>query len=112
MRCHGGFFFNDTATTEIYTLSLHDALPICTRAGTARRRDPAPPRRPASAPAPGGRASIDRDVLDHGRRLLAALHAVDPPVEQRAQGEQQLAQRARQALRQLRRDEMPGVLEQ
>ena len=23
-----GFFFNDTATTEIYTLSLHDALPI------------------------------------------------------------------------------------
>src|SRR5688572_31395507 len=27
------FFFNDTATTEIYTLSLHDALPIC-RAST------------------------------------------------------------------------------
>ena len=25
------FFFNDTATTEIYTLSLHDALPICVR---------------------------------------------------------------------------------
>src|SRR5882762_12040938 len=28
------FFFNDTATTEIYTLSLHDALPIC-RGGCA-----------------------------------------------------------------------------
>src|SRR5437016_12081289 len=28
---HSLFFFNDTATTEIYTLSLHDALPICTR---------------------------------------------------------------------------------
>src|SRR5256885_11007266 len=29
-RCHFSFFFfNDTATTEIYTLSLHDALPIC-----------------------------------------------------------------------------------
>src|SRR2546430_3590600 len=28
------FFFNDTATTEIYTLSLHDALPICRQAGT------------------------------------------------------------------------------
>src|SRR5256885_8713916 len=28
------FFFNDTATTEIYTLSLHDALPICPRPGT------------------------------------------------------------------------------
>src|SRR3712207_7719761 len=27
---HVFFFFNDTATTEIYTLSLHDALPICT----------------------------------------------------------------------------------
>src|SRR3712207_7634309 len=27
------FFFNDTATTEIYTLSLHDALPICVRRG-------------------------------------------------------------------------------
>ena len=25
------FFFNDTATTEIYTLSLHDALPIWTK---------------------------------------------------------------------------------
>src|SRR5260221_8634444 len=29
------FFFNDTATTEIYTLSLHDALPICIVAGRA-----------------------------------------------------------------------------
>src|SRR5258706_16414069 len=29
------FFFNDTATTEIYTLSLHDALPICAGAGAA-----------------------------------------------------------------------------
>src|SRR2546422_4387002 len=27
------FFFNDTATTEIYTLSLHDALPIYTTSG-------------------------------------------------------------------------------
>src|SRR3712207_8023985 len=27
------FFFNDTATTEIYTLSLHDALPICNSHG-------------------------------------------------------------------------------
>ena len=28
------FFFNDTATTEIYTLSLHDALPICVVVGS------------------------------------------------------------------------------
>src|SRR3712207_7150337 len=29
MGWEGLFFFNDTATTEIYTLALHDALPIC-----------------------------------------------------------------------------------
>src|SRR5258708_26566597 len=33
------FFFNDTATTEIYTLSLHDALPI-SRARCRQRCDP------------------------------------------------------------------------
>src|SRR5208283_6081456 len=44
------FFFNDTATTEIYTLSLHDALPICSgvehhtrRPGDACSRTQAPP---------------------------------------------------------------------
>src|SRR5216683_8038115 len=31
------FFFNDTATTEIYTLSLHDALPISIRAWSRPR---------------------------------------------------------------------------
>src|SRR5256885_16352832 len=31
------FFFNDTATTEIYTLSLHDALPICRSLALVRR---------------------------------------------------------------------------
>src|SRR5438132_5695180 len=33
------FFFNDTATTEIYTLSLHDALPICEVRRIGRPRD-------------------------------------------------------------------------
>src|SRR5256885_10857733 len=32
------FFFNDTATTEIYTLSLHDALPISSGDGAAVQR--------------------------------------------------------------------------
>src|SRR3712207_9364161 len=32
------FFFNDTATTEIYTLSLHDALPISMSSSMPRRR--------------------------------------------------------------------------
>src|SRR6185503_21192195 len=43
------FFFNDTATTEIYTLSLHDALPIF-RASAAKRYPPWPV--PACAPDP------------------------------------------------------------
>src|SRR5215211_9038225 len=41
------FFFNDTATTEIYTLSLHDALPICanrcTRSASTSPRWPCAP---------------------------------------------------------------------
>src|SRR2546430_4182089 len=40
------FFFNDTATTEIYTLSLHDALPISRR----QRSTTAAPGRVSSAP--------------------------------------------------------------
>src|SRR2546426_1836078 len=49
------FFFNDTATTEIYTLSLHDALPICSsvvaavQAGTRSRFKSAPPAKTAHA---------------------------------------------------------------
>src|SRR2546430_7805673 len=42
VRClpiaHCVFFFNDTATTEIYTLSLHDALPISPGARAGRER--------------------------------------------------------------------------
>src|SRR6266540_5008427 len=48
------FFFNDTATTEIYTLSLHDALPILTGPAAWRARPPTWPRawsrRPWRAP--------------------------------------------------------------
>src|SRR2546430_5311571 len=52
------FFFNDTATTEIYTLSLHDALPIssarlCVR--NSRRCDGK--RSPAGSPAASSRSS-------------------------------------------------------
>src|SRR3712207_8258151 len=38
---HQEIFFNDTATTEIYTLSLHDALPILPRNWYAGSADPA-----------------------------------------------------------------------
>src|ERR1039457_7725665 len=37
------FFFNDTATTEIYTLSLHDALPICADECRHRQNDESGP---------------------------------------------------------------------
>src|SRR2546422_9440811 len=51
------FFFNDTATTEIYTLSLHDALPIYRRAA----RDAAPRGRvPLSRSGNRRGASADR----------------------------------------------------
>src|SRR5205085_11821269 len=45
------FFFNDTATTEIYPLSLHDALPICTnpcRRGATKFASPSCVRRPSA----------------------------------------------------------------
>src|SRR6266487_1628491 len=44
------FFFNDTATTEIYTLSLHDALPIF-EARVRGPSSPSPPHRPLVPPA-------------------------------------------------------------
>src|SRR3712207_7946307 len=52
-------FFNDTATTEIYTLSLHDALPIC------RGREPAVVARARRLP------GVRRTLLS-GRRSAAA----------------------------------------
>src|SRR3712207_9018498 len=58
------FFFNDTATTEIYTLSLHDALPIS-----------------AAAPAIGEQRQADAAVglLDRRHHLVA--HVGDAGVE-------------------------------
>src|SRR5256885_10020832 len=54
------FFFNDTATTEIYTLSLHDALPISHprgRHGRAGRVRPAPGPAPPRHAGAGDRKS-------------------------------------------------------
>src|SRR2546422_3144920 len=71
------FFFNDTATTEIYTLSLHDALPI-----SHPRRDALAPRpRLGSArrlPAwerPPGRGAGRRSE-EHTSELQSRLHLV------------------------------------
>src|SRR3712207_9471251 len=57
------FFFNDTATTEIYTLSLHDALPICPGPVPDTRRRRTQPARRADR---DGRA--DRPFLGVHRR--------------------------------------------
>src|SRR5215216_4053524 len=52
------FFFNDTATTEIYTLSLHDALPI-SRRPPRRRRSLAPAAaQPCLGPSPSLRRGL------------------------------------------------------
>src|SRR5256885_11622097 len=65
------FFFNDTATTEIYTLSLHDALPICgsclaqERPGNCR---PAPGRQNRQR-RPAGCGGGGRGVAGGGWRL-------------------------------------------
>src|SRR2546426_2651147 len=48
------FFFNDTATTEIYTLSLHDALPIWST------RRPSPLKRAAAFRSVTGRAALPK----------------------------------------------------
>src|SRR5689334_25431800 len=73
-----GFFFNDTATTEIYTLSLHDALPISTMLGALYRylRDADPAHfQPMNA-------------------NFGLLEPLDPPVKDRAQKRERLAARA------------------
>src|SRR2546426_2780560 len=51
------FFFNDTATTEIYTLSLHDALPISSGSPRAPRHRSAPRRRIRASAARAARCS-------------------------------------------------------
>src|SRR3712207_6899140 len=55
------FFFNDTATTEIYTLSLHDALPISAPArASAPSRGPVEPGARSHGPGAAGPAGDQR----------------------------------------------------
>src|SRR2546422_6898097 len=64
------FFFNDTATTEIYTLSLHDALPISIARAVAAFYDP--DYRPIPAMSP----QADRRSEEHTSELQSRLHLV------------------------------------
>src|SRR2546429_1981289 len=79
------FFFNDTATTEIYTLSLHDALPISRRSplrrrAVARRSERRALARPESltrkACARRGACGTSRRSEEHTSELQSRLHLV------------------------------------
>src|SRR2546429_1376725 len=61
------FFFNDTATTEIYTLSLHDALPISAPLTAAGRWESAPP---------GREGPEEKRSEEHTSELQSRLHLV------------------------------------
>src|SRR5471030_3511276 len=63
----GFFFFNDTATTEIYTLSLHDALPISSRSAPSTRR---------TGPRPPSSQIYERRSEEHTSELQSLRHLV------------------------------------
>src|SRR5437016_12529019 len=70
------FFFNDPATTEIYTLSLHDALPICRPAfhpHQRRRRHLRPRARGVGHRAHGGRSEEHTSELQSLTNLVCRL---------------------------------------
>src|SRR5258708_11031391 len=81
------FFFNDTATTEIYTLSLHDALPISRTSATRTRLETSTPstwsrcrrtpRRPASKRSTArSTAAWTRRSEEHTSELQSPDHLV------------------------------------
>src|SRR3712207_8425133 len=72
------FFFNDRATTESYTLSLHDALPIssCTALSRARLARPAGPLKWAAAEV----SSTTRSDLSEPVSEMSRVPAMEPSV--------------------------------
>src|SRR3712207_7088513 len=73
------FFFNDTATTEIYTLSLHDALPICGKAarGVSEQTPPLAPW--PFGPCPGGHTGWASPPAPHSPALQLGLRRAAAP---------------------------------
>src|SRR6266850_7674235 len=67
------FFFNDTATTEIYTLSLHDALPIWWRRWTEQSRSPRCTRIPLRSPSTCTRSEEHTSELQSPCNLVCRL---------------------------------------
>src|SRR3712207_8687012 len=81
MTTYSVFFFNDTATTEIYTLSLHDALPIYDSsistacAPSAQDRFAQQPKLGRLCDRCGSIPRSDRAVLDRKSTRLNSSHA-------------------------------------
>src|SRR3712207_8280790 len=71
------FFFNDTATTEIYTLPLHDALPISPSSAAAAR--PASARKPASLTGRSGSYIRNSSCRQRTPMASAATANTQPP---------------------------------
>src|SRR5256885_16650745 len=67
------FFFNDTATTEIYTLSLHDALPICRRTGRCGMSEAGRRERPPEVVSPLTRSEEHTSELQSPCNLVCRL---------------------------------------
>src|SRR2546429_3515387 len=84
--CSFFFFFNDTATTEIYTLSLHDALPISrssTQSVSSSRPQRSSARRASRRAPPGAGSSGARNQYatslrseEHTSEIQSRLHIV------------------------------------
>src|SRR2546429_4243662 len=70
------FFFNDTATTEIYTLSLHDALPISAVVAVALVAHVARQAHVAAAPVQAHAQGGERAVFAIHARAAVAAHGV------------------------------------
>src|SRR6266576_6674947 len=80
------FFFNDTATTEIYTLSLHDALPICAdgsplsslpSTGERRPRPDDPRSEEHTSELQSRRDLVCRLLLDKKKKGIQVVHRIN-----------------------------------
>src|SRR5437870_9053305 len=76
------FFFNDTAPTEIYTLSLHDALPISL--GSLHRRQQR--YRPCRQPEAGCKCNCRRWRPDRVRRISSGARSEEHTSELQSRG--------------------------
>src|SRR2546429_2676826 len=85
------FFFNDTATTEIYTLSLHDALPISIVRGAAAQ---VAVQRPPDLACRRGRIALEQRLGRHHHAVAAVAALAGLLLDERALQRVQLVERA------------------